>query len=573
MRRRTSLAAATAIGTVWALTACGIPTGKGPDVIGDAPTDFDESSGVSPESFNPTEDAEATIANFYKAAAGDPASRDDRLHRFTASGDQPFSEPAEGIRLLADLDLALQDAGSLESATINVTGSVVGYYYEDGSVRMNPTAADYSETFTLQRPGVGEVWEIVDLPTQVALDYAHFTAAYEQAPLYFQAGQAELLVPDLRWIYEDLNADTRRRLLLDWLLFGPSDFALQSARNAIPTGATGRPVEEDGTVHVDLSLSEEIDAAAAEAIAAEIAWSLGLDDRFVLTANGEELAAGTLMDWREWNAIPSAPPETAYFIADSTVWEYTSSGQVTEISSEHPWVGFTTDGLRQVAATPEGRIAAIVAGSGGDVLQTGAAPAALNTVAGVDGALADPQWLDQATVIVIDDGVPTAIGTSTGTIQTLAAGDAVTALALSADGRRLAYVEDGTAWVAPLGLDADGNITVGEPRPIGFGIADVSDVAWSSENSLWVAGSNEDDYKLFNVWIDNSRIAPQDGTVAFPSITQVAANPADPVESNQPRGEPVIIVANSKLYRVFTTPDEVLDGDAAVSGSAPFTVL
>lgn len=569
MRRRTSLAAATAIGTVWALSACGIPTGKGPEVIGDAPTDFDESSGVSAVPPEPTEDAEGTVTNFYKAAAGDPAGRDDRLHRFTASGDKPFSEPGDGIRLLADLDLALQDAGALE-ATLVATGSTVGTYHEDGSVRMFPTPADYSETFTLQRDDLGEDWTILDLPTQVALDYGHFTDSYEQAPLYFQAGQAELLVPDLRWIYGDLSAGTRRRLLLDWLLFGPSEFASQS--NAIPKGTIGKIEEEDGTVHVDLSLSGDIEGEVADAIAAEVAWSLGLDDEFVLSANGEERVRGTLMDWRVWNAIPADLPETAYFIADSTVWEY-SGQQVTETADDHPWVGLTIDGLQQVAVGPGGQIAAIVAGSGGDVLQTGRTPSTMSTVAGVDGDLADPQWMKDGTLIVIDDGVPTVVDLHAGATQPLAAGDEATALALSADGRRLAYVEDGLAWVAPLILDVDGNITAGGPRQIGRGIEDVADVAWSSENSLWVAGTRADDFKLFNVAIDNSRIKPRPGTQAFPPITQIAANPADPVDSNQSHGEPVIIVADSTLYRVFTSPDQIRDGDAEVAGTAPFTVL
>jgi hypothetical protein len=237
-------------------------------------------------------------------------------------------------------------------------------------------------------------------------------------------------------------------------------------------------------------------------------------------------------------------------------------------------VGLTVAGLQQVAVGRGGQIAAIVAGPGGDVLQTGASATGLGTVEGVEGALADPQWLDDDTLIVIDDGVPTAVEPRTGAVQVLAVGDEVTALALSADGRRLAYVEGGTAWVAPLGLDPDGNITVSELRPIGLTIANVSDMAWSSENFLWVATTGDNETKLFNIAIDNSRVEPQPGTVAFPPITQIAANPADPVDASVPRGEPVIIVANSTLYRVYTTgPEEVSNDDSPVAGASPFTVL
>jgi hypothetical protein len=573
MRRRTSLTAAVALGAAWALSACGIPTNKAPEVIGDAPTDFDASSGAAPETFEPTLVAEETVENFLKAVSGDPDSRDDRLNRFTVSGEEQFSEPSEGIRLVADLDIAVHDANDLDSATVTVTGSVVGTYLEDGSVRMNAAPADYDETFTLQREGIQDVWKMNTLPKQVALDYAYFSTAYVQAPMYFQAGQARLLVPDLRWIYDELDAETRQRLLFEWLFLRPSEFAMQSARNAIPTGTTGRHTTEDGTFKVDLSLGEAIDDETAEAIAAQIVWSLGIDGDFVLTTDGETRADGEAADWRDWNAIPNDLPETAYFIAENTVWEYTSDQRVTTTSAEHSWVGFTVAGLQQVAVGPGDQIAAVVTGSGGDIMQTGANASTMRAVTGLGGNLTDPQWLDDDTVLVIDDGVPTLVIPFTGATQTLALGDQVTAMALAADGRRLAYVEDGVAWVVPLGLDADGNITAGDPRWIGQDIVSVTDVAWSSENYLWVAGEREDD-KLFRVAIDNSHIEPQAGTGTFPHITQIAANPADPEESSPGRGEPVIIVANETLYRVHTTgPDEVRNGEHAVAGTAPFTVL
>lgn len=573
MRRRTSLAAAAALGAAWALTACGIPTNNSPEVVGDAPTDFDSSSGANPTVFKPTTSAEETVENFLKASSGDPASRDDRLNAFTVSGNEPFSEPSEGIRLVADLGIAVSSTEDIYSVTVEVTGSVVGTYLEDGSVRMNPTASGYDETFTLQRDDIDDLWQMNTLPKQVALDYDYFTAAYEQAPMYFQSGQAEILVPDLRWIYEELDAETRQRLLFSWLSLGPGDFAEVSARNAIPADTVSKISSGDGGVQVDLSPSETIDDKTANAIAAQIVWSLDIDGGFTLTTDGDVREEGDAADWRSWNLIPENLPETAYFIANSTVWEYSADQTVTQHSAEHSWVGFKTNGLQQLAVGPTEKIAAIVAGSGGDVLQTGASTATLREVADLSGELADPQWLDGGTLLVIDDGVPTLVIPSTGATQPLGVGEDVTAMALAADGRRLAYVEGGHAWVAPLGLDADGNLTVGGPRRIGLDIENVADVAWSSENYLWVVGERGDD-ELFRVAIDNSRTVAQDGTGTFPSIMQIAANPADPARPNADRGEPVIIVANSTLYRVFTASlDPVTNSGEPVNGTAPFTVL
>ncbi|GAA2128237.1 LpqB family beta-propeller domain-containing protein [Glycomyces algeriensis] len=572
MRRRTSLAAAAALGTAWALTACGIPTNNAPEVVSDAPTDFDSSSGANPTEYKPTTVAEETVENFLMAASGDPDSRDDRLNNFTVSGDSRFSEPSEGIRLVAALDVTVSDTSDIHAVMVQVTGAVVGNYLEDGSVRMNSTPGEYDETFTLQREDISEVWKMNTLPVQVALDYDHFTGTYEQAPMYFQAGPAELLVPDLRWIYKELDAETRQRLLFEWLFQRPGDFASVSARNAIPTDTVGRISEDDG-FEVDLSPSESIDDDTAQAIAAQIVWTLSISGRFTLTTDGDVRVEGDAAHWRNWNAIPQDLPETAYFIAEDTVWEYSADQLVTQDSDEHPWVGYQVDGLRQVAVGRTGNVAAVVAASGGDTLLTGANTSTMREVAGLGGTLADPQWLEAGTVLVIDDGVPTLVTPSSGATQPLGMGEDVTAMALAADGRRLAYVEGGFAWVAPLGLDADQNLTVGTPRRIGPDIENVADVAWSSENYLWVAGERADE-QLFRVAIDNSRTVPQEGTGTFLPITQIAANPAEPTRENADRGEPVIIVANSTLWRVYTSgPDEIRNGDQPVGGTAPFTVL
>ncbi|MCD0446758.1 hypothetical protein LO763_24365 [Glycomyces sp. A-F 0318] len=575
MRRRTSLAAVLALGVTWAASACGIPSGKAPEVIGDAPSDFDQSSGTSAEVYGPTDKPEETVQNYLKAAAGDPDGRNDRLNAFTVGGEQEFSDPSTGLDLLAGAHVAIDSNAGVGSATVKVTGSVVGTYLSNGSVRMNSAPRDYDESFTLQRESLQDNWKITVPPNQAMLDYSYFTTAYEEVPLYFQAGQRDLLVPDLRWIFADLDPEIDRRLRLGWLLLGPSEFVSVAARNAVPEGTAGRVGDEDGEVGIELTtaLGDAVDEDTSRAIAAQVAWSLGLDSDFTLTVDGGEAFHGSLDNWRAWNAIPAsdALSETGYFIAEDTVWEYTSNEEVTTASADHTWVGFTLAGLRQVAVGVDGRIAAVVQGAGTDTLQVGTRDDAMQVMAQLSGSLADPQWLSDTTVMVIDDGTPTAVDTRTGAVQTLEVGDAVTSLALAADGRRLAFVEDGLAWIAPLSVNADGNLQAGEPKPIGLDITDVTDVAWSSENYLWVAGVRGDD-RLLMVAVDNSRTEVQDWTLGL-DIAQVAANPADPVESSLNRGEPVLVVANATLYRVhFSGPVEVENGNHAVAATAPFTV-
>ncbi|MCH7231232.1 hypothetical protein L0U85_10265 [Glycomyces sp. L485] len=582
MRDRTLAGLAAACLAVPLLASCGIPGSSAPEPIEPAPTDFDQSSPVEPEEFLPTNDASTTVQNFLRASSGEPNGRDERLNQFTG-GDREFSETADGIGLLDGVDYTLGDGTNVDLQTVTVTGSVVGTYLPDGSVLMNNAPREYEEQFVLERDGLQDNWTISELPRQAMMLRSQFQSAYAQAPLYFQAtgaaGETDLLVPDLRWIYDNLDENTANGIRLGWLLQGNFDWVRPAARSAIPSGTTGQSSREDDVVAIDLTLGEqptELDAETVDAIAAQIAWSLGLTGEFSLRINREEVATGSLADWRDWNAIAPVTDENdevGYFISEDTVWQF-ANDRVTDDSSDHPWVGFSTPGLEQVAVAADHRIAAVVDTGDGDVLQIGAGDRNMTTVEGVTGDLRDPQWLTERTVVLIDDGVLTAVDTDSEAAQVLA-GEEVEALSAAADGRRLAYVEGGRAWAVPLSHDADGNFQIGDFRRLGLGITAVTDVAWSSEDWVWVAGERTGGTgeKLFRVALDNAEIEDQAGTSPYPLAEQIAANTADPVEPDQDSGEPNIVVISSVLYRVYSTtiePVEDADGQL-VQGSAPFT--
>lgn len=561
------------------LASCGgVPESSEAEVVGPAPTDFDQSSSVEADSFLPTDDAILTVDNFLRAASGDPAGRDDRLREFTTET-REFSAPVDGIGLLDDVDIALgEDTADLYTTTVIVTGSVVGTYLPDGQVRMNDVPREYEEEFVLEREGFQEDWAIPNPPSQVVMLREQFERSYGQAPLYFQAtGRNDLLVPDLRWIYRSLDESTDNDIRLDWLIQGTSEWVRQSARSVIPPGTTPEIVEEDGVVRIDLTLGEgaDPDGATTEAIAAQIAWSLSLNGRFELLFNGEERISGTLDDWRGWNAVPpSGGEEIGYFIASDTVWQFADDA-ITDVSIDHPWVGFSAPGLAQVAVAADDQIAALVAGEAGLELRIGRSEGAMGTVEGLTGDLRDPQWLTDGIVMLIDDGVLTAADAAGEAVQTLA-GESVQSLAVARDGHRIAYVEDGRAWAAPLSHDADGNLQIGQAQRIGLDITEVTDVAWGSEDFIWVSGERAGyDDKLFLVSIDNAEIENQPGTSGFPLAQEIAATPADPVDSDQNRGEPNIVVIGADLYRVHTSSlQQITDAEGGiVQGAAPFTVV
>lgn len=576
---RALAAAAAACIAASALAGCGIPEDTDPEVVGEAPTDFGESSPREVEVYEPTDDAEGTVENFLRAAAGNPdqAARDDRLSVFTGEAD--FSDLVDGINLLAGVEYESEESDDFNTVTVTVTASIIGTYQPDGRVLMNSEARPYEEDIVVRRESVGDIFSVIEWPRQVSMLYSEFDRSYERAPLYFLAsGTDGLLVPDLRWIYNNLDAGTDHDLRLSWLLQGPSEWARLSARAAIPAGTSAQTSEDDGTLVIDLTPGDSTDVGgeAVDAMAAQIAWSLALSGPFELRVNGEAVDSGSLSDWREWNPIPSASDmgDTAYFISDDSVWQF-ENGAIARNSADHPWVGFQADGLRDVAVSTDSQIAAVVAGENGAVLQTGSDPDDMTAVEGVSGDLRDPHWLSQETVLLIDDGVLTAVDTEGG-VQVLG-GEEVTALAVAPDGRRAAYVQDGLAMAAPLSIDADGNfqLHVNVARRIGTGVTEVRDVAWSAEDYLWVAGQGPDDQQLYRVAIDNSQMETQPGTSGYPPISAIAAHPADPLAGNQTRGEPVIVVSGDDLYRVHTSsmePIQTADGEGVV-GSDPFTVL
>src|SRR5690606_23369056 len=111
-----------------ALASCGIPASSEPEALEEAPTDFDQSSSIDVEAFLPTTDATTTVDHFLRAASGDPAGRDERLHEFTRTA-RDFSDPTDGIGLLDDVAMDLgDDTEDLNTTTLVVTGKVIGTY-------------------------------------------------------------------------------------------------------------------------------------------------------------------------------------------------------------------------------------------------------------------------------------------------------------------------------------------------------------------------------------------------------------------------------------------------------------
>jgi hypothetical protein len=126
----------------------------------------------------------------------------------------------------------------------------------------------------------------------------------------------------------------------------------------------------------------------------------------------------------------------------------------------------------------------------------------------------------------------------------------VTALSVSPDGRRIAFIAGGQVVIAPLKLDNP--ITVGEASPstIRTDLAVQKAVAWSAETKLLVGGTPVKDTKnaLFEITINGAgqEPVPPEGTGNY-SIEVLSVRPASPTGSPQL----AMLDANGTAFRVY----------------------
>lgn len=568
------------------LTSCGIPTGGAAETVEQAPSGVGPGNTDFDEEFEPNEDIEETVRYFLRASAGDSGSRDERLRHFTGDVNLEFSDSAEGLRLLEIDDVEVNQADDLLSGDAVVTGHVQGTYLPDGQVRMSSTPVEYEETFRLSRSSLTDPWSIIDAPSQVALTYFEFRRNYQSTSIYFLApGEDRRLVPDLRWIYSNLDEEREHLTRLEWLVGGPSDWSNQSTRTAIPSGATPLDIDtdmpgEDLRVELEASASGDWDVESAEYMAAQIAWTLNMDAsaELELVIDGTSRVDSPMSTWDHWNAIPpSSEPRDSYVVREGEVWELDlSTDRAHDSGDDEVWSDLEVGGIGQVEVGPDGHVAVIAAD--GNQLLVGEESEAFEEISGLpDGELSDLTWLSSSSFMVLSGNqvVHIEFGNDETTVQELPipATDSITDLSVSPDGHRLAFIEDESAFVATLARDADGNHQIGEPRRVGLELEDVHDLVWSREYALMlVAESNDSDEWLFEVTIDNAISSEQSGTASFPMAQSIAAAPADPRDQLQSRGEPTVVVIGGNVYRVHSQNLEQIHNDQGepLDGQAPF---
>lgn len=532
--RKALLAAVAVIGLALSATACGIPE-DGPVVPLGLPK-FDPASGYTGgiDPVPSTLSARESVAQFLKAAAGDPAKRQNRLERFMTEGrkEQRWGE-LDGLPLV-ELDGQPQP---IKSGVVQVKGTIVAFYTSDGQV-VPPETGNTSVDMTYnlaQDLNTGE-WLFTEAPAQILLDAAHFVSSYESAPVYFLSKPDHRnVVPDTRYLFKEASPESRAAALLSWLVTGPSPAMKSFVYTAIPPGTKLNSAAQraDGTVVVDLdSGAANLDTTL---VSPQVAWTLrsaGPDrvSGFDVQVDSISKVTRQLSEFRSHNLASRTDPHevSPHVIADGAIQPPLPPAPE----------GSENQGLRFVVPHPSAAKTIVVASTGVRVympvseVPKSTLPSAIDITGLPAGEVGRPTWLGDDTVLIPVAGkVYAAV---LGSEKKAPAGDkpimtgTVGRIAAAPDGVRLAYTSGGRAyWVAVQG-NGDGTFTVGSTHDVAPDMSQVRDIGWSREDRVVITGVNPDKQHLLEYSLDNMFVQAVEDTGSASELDELAVRCFDP---------------------------------------------
>ena len=410
-------------------------------------------------------------------------------------------------------------------------------------------------------------WRISSLEDGIVMSEASFALVYRPVALAFRARDADVIVPDLRWLPRRNIATHATQALLG----GPSPWLA----DAVSTGLSPTAQLSVGAVPIDggqatVSLAPGSAGSAADRALALSQFSTTLTEipdiaSVAVTVGGLPIGGDGSVRLTE----APVPSSRAAVIADGRlgVWD----GQNLLVPAEG---GLVPSGARGLALAYDGSTVAMIVGAG--TLVTASMPPSLVPI-GQAGAPVSP--VATTTVLVGTDlvapsfdregwvwtaeaggeGVLQAIGPD-GTLVDLPVrgieGRDIGAIAVAHDGARVAIVSrEGGVWrlgVAAIVRSEDGTpLSIGSPLDVGVGISQSEAVAWVDDRVVAVLGSSADG---------------QAGTVRMATVggrTDVVATVPDAVglAARTGVGSVALVAKDGSLYvRVNTVWSKVVTG-------------
>lgn len=596
-----------------ALVACGVPDSGPAVVVSKAPLVGDNGTGdTKQDTIVPPDPSVATspddLVQLYLSAAGaDP----DRIKTnvspfFTADQRTRWQPDSAGITVVRVTQISSDadgDGGADKAANVDVrvAGELIGTLTDDGAVQPvpdgQPTA--YEQIFHVKTVHVGghDQWRIADPPAETLLSTDAMSSDYDQALLYFATPDHRHLVPDLRYLPKSMMPAKRRTVLVDWLLDGPSTWLGQAAVNEIPDGTKlrGNVVLEGNTVVVNLT-SDADEATHPALMAAQLAWTLRLRLKILIEGRPARLPgiSSPAYDWQTWkdyDVSVQADDSGGYYVTDGGIVPVRSGDMLPDVLAE---AGDSINSHVQSAAlSVDSRAAAVVrTGSDGrpqlwighESAERFDAPVFLRATGLHGSSIGEPSFVaTSGTAVVPEDGKLAAVRTDGSVTAVGFAEQAMTgisAAAVAPDGSRIAFIASGHAYVAALTLDSRTHVlTIGRPRPLATGFSNLTDLAWTQEESIVVGGRgmvadsslipNSSHSGAWQFSIDGAVSELLTGSASDTVPDYVGSSPGDPSDGSS-HGT-VLLSVHDRLLQISGNDVVTPNGETrAPRGMAPF---
>jgi hypothetical protein len=561
------------------VVGCGVPSSGPPVVVKDAPRNgapSNSDSVVTKKSPAGANDAQELVKRYLKAVAwGNDTSQDPDATEKAASAAKEFMtadaqsawQRGQEITIVrAQLNLPTSTANGIR---VEVSMQPIGVLNSRGAVDPRPNRAPLTHTFMVVPEEHGRGLRIANPPQGMLLSDEGLDNLYEVQPIYFWDTFNRGLVPDLRYLNRSLSPAKRLVQLTGWLRDGPSEY-LKPAVNPLPAAIEIKdwPVLDATPGGVRINLSAKAASVQGQLLAKfvlQVRWSLrSLASTVELQIEGQRQELGRDAGRDNPAAAPDGQKEPPRFaIVDGRVRQLAGDPiavpalasddntgvvsaailrgpgqQVALVREEAPgrlrlWLGSYNQGTRVAQYAPTDLVA-----------ETMSRPVGLTT----------PPTADPAFLVAADGRLWAVSVTSKQPVDRTPAGfDAVTAVSVARDGRRVAVVAGGRVYAGVLTFEGS-SPSVAQLEEVQTTLSDAVGVAWSREEWLVVAGRSAGQSALVELTVDSALVEQMPmRNLAGLNVTRVVADPS--VRRDDPsRGErgPIMIEANGHAYRVFS---------------------
>jgi len=580
IEQRRLVAVAVALAVALVASGCGVSSSNAPEDVGDAwvaETALGSDILRSAPDPNSASTAEDLVRSYLKAAVGGgeasitqvKAFLTERAKRAWPAPRDPKNPPLTVIRLVGP---PVKGAPDETRTPVTVRYQVVGPLTDQGRV---DELAELTTTKTMtfwvtspeQTPSRLRIDEIKGDSVGLLLSDDAFKDLYRIQPVYFWDAANSRLVPDLRYVPLTISTEQRATKIVQWLVAGPSSWLTGVQR--LPTGTVPKAaVELNGNGAFVVKLSAQAGAGGPDAVSRlyhQLQWSLrtGSVPKIELQIEDKtEEIPGTPEEYLQYNLANDVRPAGQKFdIVKQRVVPLPAG-----ITAPAMLKANENQGVVFAAINREMTLAAFVRlGSDGRVLQI-----VREGKAGKVNAKKIPQGSDMGRPVWIPGSNDQLIVPSGGRLYVVNAADGnssdvtpsqfrgdVSRIAVAPDGRRVAFVAAGQAYVASLKFDDD-KVTVGlNPRPVLAGQLTAVAIAWASESWLYVTGKVGSAPAMWRATADSVVAENLSEDLKGKRPVDVVAHPMGPSS----RSGELIVLTDEPGARVFGTSMGALEAD------------